>query len=325
MPNLLLTRRCVRQCPYCFAQDYMSESGQDVLRWEDYIYVLDFFERSRISVLSLMGGEPTLHPDFILMAQYALRRGFKLRLFTSGILSNEVRHSLVQLIGRYDQDDAIHLIVNVNEPTLTSEAHRAAQAALLEVCPTRISISFNLYRVNFDLGFVFDLIERYGLIRKLRLGLAHPIALAAQPNTFISPSNYREVTRNLDRCLPLFETQQITPEFDCGFPICAFADEQLGRLVKLGASFNWICGPIVDIGPTLDVWPCFPLAQLGSQSLYDFDNFVELRQHFAAAIARQLDAQRKIYPECDGCAAPTRKLCGGGCVAYQIQRGTNRA
>ena len=46
--NILLTERCVRACPYCFAKGQMNKlSGKDMISWEDFIHTVDLFEASR--------------------------------------------------------------------------------------------------------------------------------------------------------------------------------------------------------------------------------------------------------------------------------------
>jgi len=44
MANVLLTEKCVRACPYCFAKEYLKESKENMLSWENLIYIADLFE-----------------------------------------------------------------------------------------------------------------------------------------------------------------------------------------------------------------------------------------------------------------------------------------
>lgn len=45
MPNILLTQKCIRSCPYCFARKHMHDAPpEDILKWEDLIYIVDFFQ-----------------------------------------------------------------------------------------------------------------------------------------------------------------------------------------------------------------------------------------------------------------------------------------
>jgi molybdenum cofactor biosynthesis enzyme MoaA len=56
MANILLTEKCVRACPYCFAKEYLKESKENLLSWENLIYITDLFEISNEKHLSLLGG-----------------------------------------------------------------------------------------------------------------------------------------------------------------------------------------------------------------------------------------------------------------------------
>ena len=38
---------------------------EDILKWEDLIYIVDFFQAGGDTNISLLGGEPFLHPDIV--------------------------------------------------------------------------------------------------------------------------------------------------------------------------------------------------------------------------------------------------------------------
>ena len=84
MPNILLTEECVRSCPYCFAKKYMDSSNHKFISWEDFIYIVDLFERSHMNnQLSLLGGEPSVHKDFTEFILYLIEqklRGYRFYL-----------------------------------------------------------------------------------------------------------------------------------------------------------------------------------------------------------------------------------------------------
>jgi len=318
MPNLLMTQKCVRRCPYCFADKYMEGGSGEFLGWNDFIYVLDFYERNGLRNVSMLGGEPTIHPDIDDMADYALQRGFDVRMFTSGIMGEKTRQRMAAVWERHPREGAIHFVVNTNHPSDTPPAELKSQVAFLEAAGRRASLSFNIYKSDFDLGFAFDHVLRYGLTKTIRLGLAHPIASAMSSNLFVPPERYREVADQLLRFQPQFEAAGVKPGFDCGFPLCMFDDAQLGALVKLGSTFNWTCGPVIDIGPDLEIWPCFPLTHVRGKSLYDFDTLQEINDYFTREIREKRGGNTGVFVECDDCTHRDRNQCGGGCVTYAI-------
>jgi radical SAM protein with 4Fe4S-binding SPASM domain len=305
---------------YCFAEQYMEGAPGHELRWDDYIYVLDFYERNGEPKVSLLGGEPTTHPYVADMADYAMQRGFDVRVFTSGIMSDRQRERLAAVWNKHDKDvprHTINFIVNLNHPSETSEAQAKSQAAFMALAGKRASISFNIHRPDFDLNFAFDAIEQHKLEPTIRLGLTHPIAGAGRQAAFLHPKNYRAVAASLERVFPRFQAGAVIPGFDCGFPPCMFTDEQLGKLVKLRARFTWTCGPVIDIGPDLELWPCFPLTEVRGKSLYDFDSIRAIQEYFHKEVRGQR-LRKGAYPECAGCTHLERQMCSGGCQSYAV-------
>jgi MoaA/NifB/PqqE/SkfB family radical SAM enzyme len=293
----------------------MMESTGAFLSWGDFVYVLDFYERNEVKVVSMLGGEPTLHPDVASMMDYALSRGFNVRMFTSGVTGSKTREAIRAVWEAHEGKD-VHFIVNVNDPAKTEPGELKSQLAFLEMAGARASLSFNIYRPDFDLDFAFRYIAQYDLQPTIRLGIAHRIATATQTNAHVDPSQYQAVAERLFRYAPMFDSCKVTPGFDCGFPMCMFTDAQLGMLMKLRSSFNWTCGPVVDIGPDLAIWPCFPLSHIRSKTLYDFESLPQILEFLSKEVRDRRKGNTGVFVDCDECTLRDRGLCSGGCVSY---------
>jgi cyclic pyranopterin phosphate synthase len=93
MANVLLTETCVRSCPYCFAKQYMSENDvKDSLSWDNLIYIADFLEGSGERHISLLGGEPLLHPH---IAEFIIYLNQILNLQTVSLILNGILINIV--------------------------------------------------------------------------------------------------------------------------------------------------------------------------------------------------------------------------------------
>ena len=231
MPNLLLTEKCVRACPYCFAKVKMDGSKPDaVLSWDNLIYVADLFESSNERNISLLGGEPTLHPDFVDIVLYLLHREFHINIFTSGIVENSKLDSIAEYLSG-SNPDRLSIVCNVNEPKITSEKETEKLHRFLSVCGPLTTLGFNIFEPDFELEFLFQLISQYGLRKSLRLGLAHPIPFHS--NKCLEVKDLPKMAEKLLSYVPLFQEYKIAPGFDCGFPLCVFTDEQMGLLFKI--------------------------------------------------------------------------------------------
>lgn len=319
MPNVLLTQRCVRSCPYCFAGRHMAESRpDDFLSWEDLIYLADLFQGSGVGSFRLLGGEPTIHPHFNDMTAYLLDRGFEVMVFTSGILSDRVRDEAFSLFGNLPPE-RFTFLCNLNDPVQTPapEGERRSIEKFLAAFGERTIPGFNIYRTDFRLDFLFFLIERFGLKRQIRLGLTHPIL--GRDNECIRPGDFDAVAARFFEHAPLFERFRVIPGFDCGFPMCRFTDEQLGWLYRItGGKNQFKCGPVVDIGPDMTVWPCFPLSSYKKRSVFEFDNLQQIQAGYEEVFRKVKVEAGGVFPECDDCPAREMDHCSGGCLAHTL-------
>lgn len=320
MANLLLTEKCVRNCPYCFARDHMTGSGDRELSWDNLIYVADFMEASGDKKLSLLGGEPTLHPQFVDFTLYLLARGFRVSVFTSGILSKSALDNAAGALDRFSHEQ-LQFVCNINDPeqTGTPEAETDALHRFLSVFGPQTAVSFNIYRVDFQMDYVISCVNRYGMNRNLRLGLAHPIPESR--NQFVSPEALSDVFRRLAEYMPLFDRHRIRIGFDCGFPLCKVDDALLAPLFR--SSDNGIrfkCGSAIDIGPDLSLWSCFPLGAFHKRSLLEFNSMREILDFYLKRNQAIRSEIAGIYEACEACRFREEDRCSGGCLAHLLIR-----
>jgi len=321
MANLLLTEKCVRSCPYCFAGKHMSDSSSGkMISWEDLIYVVDLLEMAKERSISLLGGEPTLHPQFLEFVIYLLERNFQVRVFTSGIISNELLDTAFSVLHGIPAD-RFSFICNLNNPvqTHTPLAEVESVRRFLSALGSHTVASFNIYRIDFELDFLFQCVNEFGLRKDIRIGIAHPIV--GKQNCYISPDDMDQIIDRLFSYVPVFERLRIRPSLDCGFPLCRFDDEQLGWLYRhTGGASRFGCGPIFDIGPDLTVWSCFPLSSFHKKTLYDFDSLHDVYRFYEHILKIVRVEAGGIYEECDECVFREDGICSGGCTAHILRR-----
>jgi radical SAM protein with 4Fe4S-binding SPASM domain len=108
----------------------------------------------------------------------------------------------------------------------------------------------------------------------------------------------------------------LTLGFDCGFRLCLFSEEQRGTLAQCGAQFLFDCKPILDIGPELMVWRCFPFSNEPGVKLTDFRSLREIEDHFE----RRWGAEqaRGNTPACGSCSHRRVRTCSGGCLSRTL-------
>lgn len=319
MANILLTETCVRSCPYCFAKQYMSDSDvKDALTWDNIIYIADFLLSSGERHISLLGGEPLIHPEIAEIILYLNKRGLAVTVFTSGIMPDRKFVPFVEKL-LSSPNLMVAFVCNVNDPKFSPKSELEKVKRFFTAFGNMASLSFNIYRLDFEMDFLKDYILEYGLNRHIRLGLAHPIP--GQKNKYIDPTDFHIVKDKLLGYFEEFEKFNIDPGFDCGFPMCIFDDAELGQIFKYTvgqASFQ--CGPAIDVGTDLSVWSCFPLSGFKKMSLLDFNSFHEIADFYGNEMEKVRQEVGGIYSSCDTCKYREKHLCSGGCLAHVLNK-----
>jgi hypothetical protein len=316
--NLIITNTCNRACPYCFARSRVNLSDTQTgpttqhISLDNYEKYLRFLESSKISLLKLLGGEPTLHPEFLEIVSRAHQRGFETLVFTNGLWPRGIQDAIRSVP---TAEWKLKFLFNVNEPNLQTTAQLAHAKESMRIAGRQGSCGFNIYREEFDLQFIPDLIDETGLDRGLRLGLASPIV--GTVNSFLDGKSFKAIGMRLVEQLSKLEKRNVLGSFDCGFPLCMFAEESLGKLVLNSRGFQSVCSYPIDVGTDLTAWPCFPLSDCENVRILNFQNEAELRAHYTSRLSgiRRMG----IYEECLTCKFIERGQCCGGCVARTIK------
>ena len=319
MANVLITETCVRSCPYCFAKQYMEGTDvKDAMTWDNLIYITDLLTASGEHHISLLGGEPLIHPDIAEFIIYLNKRGLMVTVFTSGVMPEKKFDMFVEKLSTFP-DLRVSFVVNVNEPKFCKSAELDRVRRFLHVFSQRASLSFNIYRLDFNMAFLASYIVDYNLNRHIRLGIAHPIP--GKKNLYISPEDFGVVKDKLIGFFAEFEKLHINPGFDCGFPMCMFNDEELGKIFKFTVGqCSFQCGPAIDIGTDLSVWSCFPLSDFKRRSLLEFNSYNEIIDYYNSEIEKVRQEGGGIYPSCSTCLYRQKRLCSGGCLAHILNR-----
>lgn len=311
MFNILLTDYCNRNCPYCFAKKRIENTTINK-RWElsmdELEIILRYRGQRRDIPVSLLGGEPTLHTKFPQIVARILEGGYGVKIFSNGVtpyireLKNEV------------PIDDVSVIVNLNAPeTYTAEEMKELELNF-QALTNRICLSFNIFRPDFTWDNLRNAILTWNLLPNIRLGGAQPIQ--GLYNDFLRENDMKEASERIVTMATDFARDGITIGFDCGFRLCDFTDQQLGKLAECGTAFNFACGPALDIGENLEVWRCFPFSGRKGVTLTDFETIEEIRNHFNEEWVKYKDVGNK--PACSGCKQFRNGMCAKGCLSRTI-------
>lgn len=281
------------------------------MRREDIDYALDFFERSSVSTVRFLGGEPLFHPKFseAYEAALAIQSVECVSVFTSA----NVAPSRLRIL----RSERTNVIANVNHPSDYSPGnYRRVKENLASIADkgVPITIGHNIYRPSGDFSWFVALCDDMG-VGRVRIAVASPTgqrttsAPGLRERALLGPSLYAFLLAVSDR--------RIRVTFDCMITPCAFSLEHWGdiaRLFPFAIAGSAICGPALDILPNLEVTRCCGVGKLASVRLRDFQSAADLLAHFRDNIDIH---RRAVAPtECHECREFRRRTCDGHCMGY---------
>lgn len=311
--NLVLARTCSNSCPYCFETAERSHGRQDFISAENVRTLALWARKTNLEYLSLLGGEPFLHPDLAVIVSVfrGLSPGTSLRILTGGVFKTKLLEGL--------SPNEVSLIFNVNEPKdYRNPKHFARVAGNIKFAIKRgfkVILGFNVWRPDFDPLFMPRLARSLGR-SNFRWTVANP--QRGFPSKVASPGQYRVLA---DRCFKMLQTATslgIEALLDCPLPLCFFDDVQLAWVKQYHggtASHMGLCEPIVDVTPELEAIRCFALSRLARINVTDFSCEREIQEWFLQHVDYQL-LKSGCFEQCAGCPHLAAGRCYGGCLAW---------
>lgn len=275
-------------------------------RFQEY---LELIQSSGMKELRLLGGEPTIHPQFPEFVEIGLRNGLYISVFSNGVMPERALEVLSSL-----HEEKCSVIINMN--AAISPEQKKIKLLTLERLGQRAIPGFTITSPDFSLGPLIESIKTYGMRRQIRLGLSHPIADAV--NQALHPKQYAKVGAAILAQSALTAAEQISLDTDCGFVRCMFppgCEEELNRNLFL---YRSSCNPILDLCSDGSVLSCFALS---GQVKMQFDPKLNLSD-----MRKKLDAELSVwricgvYPECSECSYFHSAECCGGCLSAVMRR-----
>lgn len=313
MANIAIVNYCNLKCKYCFADDMIQEEST-AMTLDDFKKILEFISRTQMNHIGIIGGEPTLHPDFIEILKevnkYCREVDTGATLFTNGIELDK----FIPYIG-----DRIGILINCNTPKFqTSEQFQKLNDTLdhlneLSWFDKKANLGCNVYMDCTDYSYMWDIVDKYKL-RHIRCSVVSPggcyhewradkeaYYLAMKP---IFVDFCKEATKHACRL-----------NMDCGhIPMCYFTAEE--REIVEGICDNLyqdFCEPVIDITPEFKATSCF--GAYDPVDIRDFDNLIEL-QRYLLLKKNVPRAAANCTGKCTTCKKHKLLQCQGGCLGF---------
>lgn len=325
MPNVMVTYRCNLHCPYCFANEFVNLSSTD-MTLEAFDKALAFLTKSGPTCLGLIGGEPTLHPQFNVMLERIINNPYitEATIYTNGILLDKYMKLLVH--------PKFRMLVNWNTPSQIGEQtfkriQDNVDALMFEYhMKDRINLGLNLYDKDMDYSYMIDLLKRYNLHR-LRISLTVP---NFEEGLRVDVMEYFRNNKSfLLRFFMDMDAIQVLPYYDCNKPpYCIWTDEEREWLESYVKKYpvsestlighKSFCYPVVDILPTLQAVRCFGMSDFDKVKIDDFENVADIASYFLNSVdscAYKISA----HESCKACYQRLTRHCTAGCIGFKAK------
>ncbi len=313
MANISITSVCNRSCNYCFAREAYDQYTDlpDYMSVATYGDILNFLDRSGINQVRLLGGEPSLHPQFKVFLQMAMERDKSMLIFSNGHINKD---NLKLLSGI--PSEVLSMLINISISDKGDIVISEEQKETLILLGDKVMPGLNIYKPNARLDDVIDIITYFNLKKSVRLGLAHPCIHFN--NKYLKPDFYGNIGEKIIRFGQKASKKNIKISFDCGIVPCMFNSTYSGNKWPDNKQAGLTCGPVIDILTDGSAIPCYPLAAVSRKKILPEDNLDNVIAKFKKDLSLYRSAG--IYRECSGCIYKKEGLCEGGCLSLTIKR-----
>lgn len=313
MANLSITNVCNKKCVYCFASDTLVEFGKTYMDEGTFDKALNYLERSEFRQARFLGGEPTLHPNFIAFVNKAMDRNFDIMVFSNGLISDKILNFLMSI-----PDGRLSILLNTIHPMENNVHGVKRQREVMAELGKAIIPGVNIYRAKQDLNYILEYVTKYNLKKEIRIGISHSVL--SQNNVFLHPKEYQKIGFNIALFKMEAKRAGFSLGFDCGFVPCMFPHEYLDLLSEELKKAGNCCHPIIDMLTDGSFIACYPLNDFQKVKIHDQLHAKDLIEIFDDALLPYKNIG--IYPYCASCPLFNTR-CNGGCMSFKIQRYKN--
>lgn len=313
MANIILTEYCNLKCPYCFASTMIEESSQSTnnITIEQFDKILNWLMPTAITrdfSIGLIGGEPTLHPQFSEILQH-------INYFNSLTKSNSIIFSNGLCLEKYlyQIGKTTSILINVNKLNNNLNNKLLNTLDKLNILGwfkiRKATLGCNLYLQENDYSFFWNIVDRYQDISIVRVSVTAPTKeLKNDKEKYYS--SMKNIFLNF-----LYEANKrnIEISYDCNqIPLCFFDEEEIELINKLGERKTF-CSPVIDINPKFKATCCFGVysTPIDCSQFQDID---ELTQYFQTLMTlKRVNNNNSL---CQNCEKLILSKCQGGCLSF---------
>jgi organic radical activating enzyme len=328
--NLIITSKCNKGCSYCFASEF-REGTQQNMSFDFFKEILDKTPKDK--EIKLLGGEPTLHPEFELFLEELKKRNRKVVLISnflfgdkqlSAILNFMDNHKLSFLANSTDLDQSTERIEKFtkNYKTIYKKLYQRDEENLM-ACGYTFEREKNY---KYYLEYTDFLLKHILKIERLRLSLEFPWK-EEEKNKF-DFINDKSIGEKFLVMVKKALNIGAKPSIDCIVLPCFFLNkEEYKYVTKFSDKFKTICSTGAwDVFPDGTLSYCYPTKDALTIDIHKHRNFVAAGEEISIRY-KVVESIVDLPEACKECPMRKSMNCAGPCLGFfdlsQIDIGKN--
>ena len=320
--NLILTKKCNKGCPYCFAHQSRVEDPNCEMNLNQ---VLAIIEKYKDSSIKLLGGEPTCHPQFMEIIDSILEKRKGITLISNFLFNDKIKNFIIKKIS---QGANIHFLVNSTDLDVRdrikiwSNNYRDIYNLLYSLDKVEnISCGITIYEKNdveYYIQYLDFLYENVPNIERLRISINFP---GDEDKKDVYSIINNKTLGNIILCIFEWCVQHhITPSPDCILFPCLFNNKEEFKFIQRYSSkdLRFKCGyngAPMDVFADGTVSYCYPLKNVIDLKMKEYNSVSEIQS--ALNVEYQISKSKICLPEeCSNCEFKKCGMCEGPCLAF---------
>lgn len=264
--NYIITKKCNKGCPYCFAMNSRNDDPTSFISVEEFKKLLDK-DNDKGNMIKLLGGEPTQHPYFRDIVNSLIEKGKGMSLISNFLFREEVLDIILDAMDRTKVSFLVNS-TNLDEKNriglwsknYTTVFNKLYSRNLEEVISAGITIEEEKGAAYYY-EYLTWLLKSVPKIERLRVSINFPGQIEDKdPYRIINNKNLGEIFLTIIQfCLDNY----ILPSLDCVIYPCIFNNkEELKVAQKFMQKYETVCsGSPSDLFPDRTISHCYPLKE----------------------------------------------------------------
>ena len=230
--RIYLTENCNANCEHCFNAQIRETKHMD----ENKLYKLyEYLNKNEVKCLKMMGGEPTIHPEFTKIYKASQQYFESVALFTNGLNNNILK------ITPREKDSIVYNFLFINDKFNFNKLVPKIKSfsRLFEIV---IDSKTNLDQLFENILLTYEAAEKFDIVNNISFQLT--------PNCIENVFQYRKELNEKFLYAIKFIIKYF-PErlsFDHDFPYCWWYQESIEELEKLNLNFHRSTCSATDAG-----------------------------------------------------------------------------